>query len=82
MLAPQSGRAQTAEVCAELGCWSTTIQTICGRVRAGVAAVHHDFGGNQELYAAMLDLAVPGANQAPVGHPPDHLACGMVGRPA
>lgn len=78
MLPPQSEFAQTAEVFAELGCWSTTIQKICSRVRACVAAVHYDFGCEEELPAAGFEFALKGANQSPA----DHLARGIVGRPA
>jgi AcrR family transcriptional regulator len=46
-----------ADVFAEDGFRKATIQRICRRARANIAAAHYHFGGKAELYAAVFEHA-------------------------
>src|SRR5215468_11060244 len=46
-----------AEVFAEDGFRTATIQRICRRAGANIAAAHYHFGGKAELYAAVFEYA-------------------------
>jgi TetR/AcrR family transcriptional regulator, regulator of cefoperazone and chloramphenicol sensitivity len=52
-----------AEVFAEQGFRNATIQQICGRARANIAAAHYHFGDKEALYAAVFDFAIERANE-------------------
>jgi len=45
------------EVFAEEGFRGATIQQICGRAAANIAAVHYHFGDKERLYTAVVDYA-------------------------
>src|SRR4051812_41914514 len=63
------------EVFAEQGFRNATIQRICTRARANIAAAHYHFGDKERLYAAVLEysdrLATPAVPVPADGAPPE-----------
>src|SRR5882724_4164695 len=57
------------EVFAEQGFRAATIQNICRRARANIAAVHYHFGDKERLYTAAIDYADRVAGEQPAAPP-------------
>jgi AcrR family transcriptional regulator len=66
-----------AEIFAERGFRDATIQAICRKAKANIAAAHYHFGDKDALYAAVFDYAAqharPDPPAAPDGTPPAEL---------
>ena len=61
------------EVFAEEGFRKATIQRICSRARANIAAAHYHFGDKAGLYTAVFEYAEERATR---DHPPEEFAAG------
>src|SRR5262245_4771956 len=73
------------EVFAAEGFRNATIQQICSRAGANIAAAHYHFGGKEELYAAVFDWATRQARERdraedPVDGPPEARLRALVTR--